>query len=399
VDAKKLSPSYLALRILRKLQTAPLHQTMAIADHQKATDAMLNLRDLMVNGLHVDRDVAACLTCAGIAVHRRILIGPEQLGAAQHVQTTQALLFVLVVLASVGNEASPAGEDLSKVRDEYLMNLSAWESNSLWEQIRSADDDVATSSWARALREPGTICQAILKIVRTRVKEPSLEELSQYGGTFFRASAAAMAVALLDSVAPVFDGNDFLTLDAVAFVHQVPENALRVERLQGIADCAESEAGQTVLRDLILSFKLPRKVVGVRRTALLGRESNRIATESHHIILSAAHDCAMRGARWTWDKDEDPLHKMCALLAGLAVQSFDSAQSVRKDDMYKGRVQLPFLETLTVEPSVQRLALLEHSHEWVVYSMNTGAQPVVRLRQAGFEGLAAAVLLFSSTMS
>ena len=178
------------------------------------------------------------------------------------------------------------------------------------------------------------------------------------------------------------DGNDFLTLDAVALARETGH--LREERLQGIADCAESEAGQTVLRDLILSFKLPRTVVGVRRTALLGRESNRIATEQHPGILGGAHDCAMRGARWTWDKDTDPVHKMCALLAGIAVQSFENAQSVRKDDVFNGRVQLPFLETLPVEPTVKRLALLEHSHEWIVYQHEVHkAQPVVTAAPGG----------------
>ena len=395
-DARR-SPAQLAVRVLKKLQAAPLDQTMAIADHQKASEAMMRLRDLLLSGAPVDRDVAACLTCAGIAVHRRILIGPEQLDSAVHLRTTQALLFVLVVLASSGgNEAAPTGHDEDATRDERV-HIAAWEASALWEQMRSADEDAATSSWARALRAPGSLCQTILQLVKAHATEPTLDELCAYGGTFFRESASAMAASLLDSAAPVCDGNDFLTLDAVALARETGH--LREERLQGIADCAESEAGQTVLRDLILSFKLPRTVVGVRRTALLGRESNRIATEQHPGILGGAHDCAMRGARWTWDKDTDPVHKMCALLAGIAVQSFENAQSVRKDDVFNGRVQLPFLETLPVEPTVKRLALLEHSHEWIVYSMSNKTQPVVRLRQAGFEGMVAAALLFVSTLS
>lgn len=153
-----------------------------------------------------------------------------------------------------------------------------------------------------------------------------------------------------------------------------------------------------MLRDFILSFKLPRSVVGVRRTALLSRESNRIATEQHPDILGGAHDCAMRGAKWTWEKDEDPVHRMCALLAGLAVQMFENAQSVRKDDVFNGRVQLPFIETLPVEAGVTRLAVLEHSHEWVVYSMGTKGLPQVKLRQQGCEGMVAAALQFVSTL-
>tara|TARA_B110000902_G_C14217469_1_gene553778 strand:+ start:899 stop:1363 length:465 start_codon:yes stop_codon:yes gene_type:complete len=154
-----------------------------------------------------------------------------------------------------------------------------------------------------------------------------------------------------------------------------------------------------LLRDIILSFKLPRGVVGVRRTALLGRESNRIATEQHPDVLGGAHDCAMRGARWTWEKDDDLVHKMSALLAGLAVQMFASAQSVRKDDVFNGRVQLPFLETHPIAPGTTRLALLEHSHEWVVYSMSSKGQPTVKLRQQGYEGMVAAALQFVSSIS
>lgn len=154
-----------------------------------------------------------------------------------------------------------------------------------------------------------------------------------------------------------------------------------------------------ILRDLILSFKLPRSVVGLRRTCLLTREANKIATECHPDTLGGAHDAAMRGARWTWDKDEDPTHKMCALLAGLAVQMCDGPQSVRKDDMCDGRVQLPFLETHAPNsPGALRLALLEHTHEWVVYSTNSRGATTVRLRHAGGEGLCRAVLLFATTL-
>ena len=153
-----------------------------------------------------------------------------------------------------------------------------------------------------------------------------------------------------------------------------------------------------VLRDLILSFKLPRAVVGVRRTCLLSRESNLIASEQHATTLGAAHDAAMRGARWTWEKDEDPVHKMCALLAGLAVQMCDHSQSIRKDDMFKGRVLLPFLETRPAASRLPRMQLLEHSHEWVVYTLDHRGRAKVRLRQAGYDGMVQCVLAIAGTM-
>ena len=238
------SPAYLARRILKKLQAAPLDQTMAVADHQKATEAMLRLREHMTAGNAVGRDVASCLTCAGVAVRRRALIGPEQLDAAESLQTTMALLFVLVVLAT--SDGQPTGHDGGAADDDAdtVINLKTWESGSLCEALRSADVDADTSSWARVLREPGGLCQSVLRLTRRNANTLGVRELASHGSLFFRASAAAMAVALLDNAAPVVDGNDFLTLDAMAIAREV--GYLREERLLGIADCAESEAGQTV---------------------------------------------------------------------------------------------------------------------------------------------------------
>ena len=153
-----------------------------------------------------------------------------------------------------------------------------------------------------------------------------------------------------------------------------------------------------VLRDLILSFKLPRSVVRVRRTCLLSRESNKVATEKHSDILGAAHDAAMRGARWSFANDADETHKMCSILAGLAVMACKDSQSVRKDDMFNGRVSLPFLETTPPGPGVSRLALIEHTNEWVCYSLSQNGTPKVQLRERGLSGLCNAAVVFMKTV-
>lgn len=393
-EGEATSPEKLARRVLRKLSHAPLHQTMAVADHRKATEAMCRLKELLHEGVPVDAGVGMALTCAGIALQRRIAIGPEHTGAHAQLHTTLALLFVLVVLVADATAALPTGSDDAERAVEVV---ATWERLPLIEQLRSAETDAASSSWARVLRDPGALCTTLVSAARQSGASSTLVDLAAQGTLFFRASAAAMAAQLLDRAGPAVDGNSFLTLDTVAFVTQANDH-LRAERLSGIADCAESEAGQTVLRDLILSFKLPRGVVGVRRTCLLSRDSNAVATEKHSDILGVAHDAAMRGAKWSWEKDADPLHQMCALLAGLAVQMCTNAQSVRRDDMFGGRVQLPFLETHPVEPGVVRMALVEHSHEWVVYSTNAKGEPTVKLRQAGYDGMVAAALLFVGTL-
>lgn len=146
---------------------------------------------------------------------------------------------------------------------------------------------------------------------------------------------------------------------------------------------------------MILSFTLPPGVVGVRRVPLLGREANRIATEQHTAMLGAAHECAMRGAEWTWKEDEEEIHKTCALLAGLCIQMAGrggTADSIRKADAFHGRVQLPFLETDPPPAGVARIGFVPHRNEWVVYRVNRNGQPTVQLKHRGFEGLCMAAL-------
>ena len=153
-----------------------------------------------------------------------------------------------------------------------------------------------------------------------------------------------------------------------------------------------------VLRDLILSFRLPRDVVGVRRSCVLGRDVSKTATEKYTDLLGAAHDAAMRGARWTFAHDENEVHRMCALLAGLAIALCTTPQGVRKDDMFGGRISLPFLETTPPDPGCMRMALLPHKHEWVVYTINASGVPTVQLRHPGYDGMRHASVLFASRL-
>ena len=371
---------------------------MAVAEHRKATEAMMRLRDVLLSGVEAGPNTMMCLTCAGVAIHRRVALGTDchDPGVAQQLMTTLALLFVLVMLCQYPDDV-PSGSS-PPAADDPTMDIAVWEGSSVEKDLRAIDDDAATSSWDMAMRDAGCLAHACLARAKCKGREMTLGELANLGGVFFRASAHTMAAKLFDGagVSSAASSSNFLTLSSLSFVAHANSNM--DENLVSIADCAESEAGQQVLRDLILSFRLPRVVVGVRRTCLIGRESNKIATERYSDLLGTAHDAAMRGSKWSLEKDPDQLHKMCALLSGVAVLMCDNAQSVRKDDMFYGRVQLPFLETSQPrDPTALRLALLEHSHEWVVYSMNRG-QANVRLRQHGYDGFIQAILLFSNSV-
>lgn len=369
---------------------------------------MLKIRDILVNEEEeATRSVSMALTCAGISVQRRVSFG-NQADAVEHgtfFTTTLGLLFALVVMCQ-GDLPRPSGagssDDEMETDDaeQRVQAIAAWENSTLEATMRESSGP-ASSSWGVVLRHPGSLCQACLRTAQARCHEMNLAELANMGAMFFRQSSMAMVASLLNTV-PIQNGpappqNDFLTLGNLDFLAQANNN--QEENLQSVADCADSEAGQTCLRDLVLSFKLPRSVVGVRRTSLLGREANKEATTNYSETLGGAHDCAMRGAPWTYAKDTDETHKMCALLSGLAVQMFKHNQSPRKDDMFYGRVDLPFLETTSPPPGVTRLALIEHTHEWIVYHLTDRQVPVVQLRQQGFEGLKNAVLLFSSKLS
>ncbi|MGZ0214135.1 MAG: hypothetical protein ACKVI4_16785, partial [Actinomycetales bacterium] len=226
-ESEAASPEKLARRILRKLGQAPLHQTMAVADHRKATEAMCKLKEMLHDGVPVDAGVGIALTCAGIALQRRIAIGPEHTGAYAQLHTTLALLFVLVVLVADAAAALPTGSDEAERAAEVV---ATWARSPLIEQLRSAETDAASSSWARVLRDPGALCTTLVSAARQGGASATLAELAAQGTLFFRASSAAMAAQLLDLSGPAVDGNSFLTLDTVAFVTQANDH-MRAERL------------------------------------------------------------------------------------------------------------------------------------------------------------------------
>lgn len=150
------------------------------------------------------------------------------------------------------------------------------------------------------------------------------------------------------------------------------------------------------MRDFILSFKLPYSALGVRKGLLLSREANTFATKTYPEVLNAAHEAAMRGAQWTYQQDPDPIHKVAALLAGLALIMVKTKDDVRKGNAFMGRVSLPFLEVPPPDGSVRRMALVSQSGDWVVYKPKSSGKPRVEFRGHGVEGLKDAVLMMNA---
>ena len=104
---------------------------------------------------------------------------------------------------------------------------------------------------------------------------------------FFRNSAFNMAESLL-----MPDGDvDFVALGVAKAMADMGIEQ-RNKKLLAIAQAGESEAGQQVVRDLMLSFLLPASHVGVRRTLLLTRAASTRAGVDHPTDVARAHDVA-----------------------------------------------------------------------------------------------------------
>ena len=372
---------------------------------------MLRVRDLVLDGTEMLPEAKTCILCAGIACARRIACGSDGEDAMRNLSTTMTLLFVLLVIAEGGDdmeedafeEADP--EEMDKVGEEeyapkrILRNdeslLSAWEQSSVADSLFEASGAHA-SSWAAALRSDASISRAALREARYLRDDSSMSDFARLASIFFRCSTMATVSSMI-AMAGGGGRRDYMTLDSVADMNSAMQH--HGETLDGIADAAESEAGQQVLRDMILSMKLPQSVVGVRRTVLMSREANAIATRLYTSVLNEAHDAAMRGASWSWKSDEDPIHKLAALLSGLAVIMSKQKDGIRKGDAFAGRVNLPFIECRPPPPDVPRLALIQSTGEWVVYSVNGSGHPRVRLKETGFSGMCSGVLFLLQSTS
>jgi len=240
-----------------------------------------------------------------------------------------------------------------------------------------------SASWSSVIFEPGRIANAAVRASGTLLgtdAADAMSQLSKMARIFSQSTASQMSVQMLKS------DRDFLSL-ATARIQRLPLLD-REQALIGIAAAAESEAGQSVLRDLIVSFLLPRKLIGVRRTLLMSRETSSKASKDYPWVASLGHEVAMSGTEWCFANSKSELKKSCALLAGIAMlTTIGTDDFIRKAEAFNGIVQLPFLETVPPASNRQRIALVPTTRSWILYTISNNGKPLVQLSQQGFEGL------------
>ena len=158
-------------------------------------------------------------------------------------------------------------------------------------------------------------------------------------------------------------------------------------RMEAIANAAEGDMGRNAFRDLILSFRLPRKVVGLRLSLLLSREAHAEARKANSDVLHRAHGFAMRGPLHTWKHNStDMIERACAILAGAAMlMSTGNSEDVRNGIAFEGRIWLPFLATpITALGSVKH-RIFYCDDEWVL--CDAAHDPQITVSRKGIEGL------------
>ena len=361
----------IAMRALRNLKDAL--ENDSVRAHRRAVAKLCLLKTRLEASDDLAKDVVQVLASAGAQVGRAVTFAVNE-DDRSDLAITLSLLFGLVVLCKT---CPPAPADELPALRETLRKYDAFTLVSDREDY--VPHHVAAGALLRLWSTPdGVEPTAIARFAAQR---------------FFRATSSAMFMGKLLEAADEEEEDDDGAMFCSLSVGKVLEEAnpeMQEKRLRGIVDGADSEVGQQVLRDLILSFLLPRELLGARKTLLLPREASKRAGVEHGMLLSQAHDAAMRGAPWSYSDDENETHKICALLSGLAMLQLAKQKNadVRIAVPFDGLLQIGFLELLPCTHK-KRLVYDEEMDTWRVYSRNP---LTIHARGVGLDGLRACVL-------
>lgn len=404
--------------LVDRLRKKTLADRLPLLAHLSIGRTLCKLRDAIVTYKEpVSAKAAKALLCCGIAMYRRHAVGGEQADEeCEDYEETMALIrqsavLIFVLLATLearggavvdpirvrevverANAATLAGvlepraSRKRKTREEEAEEVEAPPPSREQGGEGHAPDEEGSLPPPPPAATSGELTMSVLQHMTHLLQSNASTEHERLADLFFRKSAACMAQNLLLA----HGASDFVSLKATAD-HSVP----RAKRLLSIAQAGESEAGQSVLRDILLSFLLPSGIIGVRRNLLLSRAASTAAGVDYADEVNQAHSVAMAGCEFIWQHGTDPLERACALLAGAAVLITKGGEDpIRKQDAFVGRVSLPFFETKPPASGVKRLALLADQKRWVLYKVDKKNRPQVLCNLSGFEGLCDCLLEF-----
>ena len=432
-SAKSVSASALASKIASKL-CLPEDKVLSARTHR---NAVYLLRDLHAKLLaadaegsetdgrdgHVASEERLFLLTAGVSVFRRWSVCDDDDDDKGLLLTTLGFLFAAEAMMVAKERRAMGGQVEAPEADEAAEMVDQTTRRSVGTRILQGEAEQAGEAGEAAeaaeaaevppLQTRRTLTRLLTtsRVAGAREKTTTLETLKADAIWFFAWTRDILQSQLLlgSSSRKKRRRDDFLTLDAASFVADC--SLSEEERLRAVAEAGESELGQQILRDLILSFTLPRSVVGLRKAILLSRSASNAASSDHAILVQEAHDAAMAGCLHTFTTDQNPLHRMAALLAGLAIilsTSVDTSgdtsvlktsDKIKHLSAFDGRVSLPFFACPTPRNErMPRIFYCEDTDTWTVYQIRH-EKMCVHLSQRGLDGLARAVLTLLGTTS
>lgn len=362
----------------------PSTMDLSVHSHKKAAEAMCTLRGLLANKrskLVLCGKSKMALLSAGLFSFQGAFNGST---SASTLMQTAMLLFDLM-FCSINDDitAKLSREEI----DSYNQSTVVWMDRSWSDTVLDIASVVAST--------PNSACTMLG--IRCASDESLTEAVLQdMAKMFYTCARDATRLSVLTAKERRVEASllqSFTTADMEA-------------RLQATVDAASSEVGQSALKDIVLSFLLPRRIVGCRRSILIDRTVAHIATQHYAIHVARAHEAAMCSANLIWtkyregviDRTEQPeydIEVVASLLSGVAMLLSSSAEEARRGDAFKGRVELPFL--CASPPSEgARISLLWG--EWNCYTMTTSGKITVLHKQPGVEGLKRCVALLLASL-
>lgn len=312
-SGRALDGDDLVAKLHKRANVAP-NAPFSLTAHLSAGRVLVALRDALLAGGELSRRSKLMLICTGISLRRRhaaseVVVeadGPSADAAVlQDQETSRALLLetaqlIFSLLCMIerrerGDDAGSAREAVKCVNAQCLWDVLKPPVRKRPREEEGSEEgegegeegggggSSSGGSWAEVMRiSTAEVAEHALRIGAATLADKQPEDAALMS-LYFRSAAASMAEAML-----LKSHTDFVSLG----LNHGDMTVSREKKLLAVAQAAESEMGQSILRDLVLSFLLPASVIGVRRGLLLSRAASTEAGVDHPVAVARAHDTA-----------------------------------------------------------------------------------------------------------
>jgi hypothetical protein len=361
-----------------------------------AAKVLMRLRDELVEAPLLDHeDRAFCrrgLACACVALRSHQVL--DDAPSLCH----NTMVLIAALLGVLNQHADGSRDDEDAVSLDPAAQLAAREG--LIEQLRAADAALRGAALGVGMRAaledaadaPSARSRARALAARVDALFEPLSELVRICNVEAVLGDAAVAIATgwarlerLKLDADAWQGE----FDALGADSALGDERERRVAVRGLLRAAESESGQMVLKDLLISLRAPAAVVGQRRTLLLSQATASRVAETNLDLVTQSHDTAKRGVELTYDAAaDDAAGRAAAVLTALAMALAKSEPAIRRGDAFGGAVQLPFLCTRPPK-SGSTVLYVEDSDAWLLLKASSKGHATVAARRHGVDGLEA----------